>query len=194
MLDGVARKLHLASDSPMNDELIARLTALGVTKTHLNACKLPESEEPMNLVQAEDDMFARVQYMTANTLQAWQLMRETAAQENVVLLLVSAFRSIDYQCELIKGKLTAGQDLDNILNVNAIPGFSEHHTGRALDISTPNCEPLSTDFETTDAFHWLLEHAGHFAFVMSFPKDNDSGIIYEPWHWALQNVTHGNVS
>lgn len=178
----------------MNRELKTRLSALGVTEAQLKACRLPEYVEAKNLVQAEDDMFSRVQHMTANTLRAWQLMKKTAAQENIVLLLVSAFRSIDYQCELIKGKLAAGRSLDDILSVNAIPGFSEHHTGRALDLSTPNCEPLTTDFETTEAFRWLTEHAGRFGFVISFPKDNNSGINYEPWHWALKNTTKGNVS
>ena len=178
----------------MNRELMTRLSVLGVTEAQLNACRLPECVEAENLVQAEDDMFARVQYMTADTLHAWQLMKDSAAQESVVLLLVSAFRSINYQCELIKGKLAAGRLLDDILKVNAIPGFSEHHTGRALDISTSNCEPLTTDFETTDAFRWLNEHAGRFGFVMSFPKDNNRGITYEPWHWALNNATKENVS
>lgn len=178
----------------MNRKLMTRLSALGVTEVQLNACRLPEFVEAKHLVQAEDDMFSRIQHMTADTLRAWQLMKEAAAQENVVLLLVSAFRSIDYQCELIKGKLAAGRLLDDILSVNAIPGFSEHHTGRALDISTPNCEPLTTDFETTDAFLWLTEHAGRFGFVMSFPRDNNSGITYEPWHWALSNATNENVS
>mgnify|MGYP006168909583 FL=1 len=178
----------------MNRELITRLSALGVTEAQLNACRLPEFVEAKNLVQAEDDMFSRIQHMTADTLRAWQLMKEAAAQENIVLILISAFRSIDYQCELIKGKLAAGRLLDDILKVNAIPGFSEHHTGRALDISTPNCEPLTTNFENTDAFRWLTEHAGCFGFVMSFPKDNNSGITYEPWHWALRNSANENVS
>ena len=178
----------------MNRELITRLNALGVTDAQLNACRLPEFVEAKHLVQAEDDMFSRVQHMTADTLRAWQLMKDAAAQDNVVLLLVSAFRSIDYQCELIKGKLAAGRLLDDILKVNAIPGFSEHHTGRALDISTSNCEPLTTDFETTEAFQWLTEHAGRFGFVMSFPKDNNSGITYEPWHWAHRHATKENAS
>lgn len=184
----------MPGDNSLNPELITRLSALGVTEAQLNACRLPEYVEARHLVQAEDDMFSRVQHMTADTLNAWQLMKKAAAQENVVLLLVSAFRSIDYQCELIKGKLAAGRPLDDILSVNAIPGFSEHHTGRALDLSTPNCEPLTTEFATTEAFRWLTEHAGRFGFVMSFPKNNNSGITYEPWHWALSNATRENVS
>ena len=67
-----------------------------------------------------------------------------------------------------------------------IPGFSEHHTGRALDLSTPGSEPLSEAFDQTAAFDWLNTHARRFEFSMSYPRNNTTGINYEPWHWACR--------
>ena len=70
------------------------------------------------------------------------------------------------------------------MTVSAAPGYSEHHTGRAVDIATPGSRPLTEEFEDSAAFHWLNENAADFGFSMSYPRDNRYGFIYEPWHWA----------
>ena len=176
----------MAGTYSVNTNLIAKLAELRITEEDIHDCKLPAYEQSGNLVQAEDDMFGRTQYMTPATFASWQNLKQAAQDEGITLILVSAFRSIDYQCELIAAKLERGQKLSDILSVNAIPGFSEHHTGRALDINTPDCEPLSVAFEETPAFMWLEANASRYEFGLSFPRDNDIGISYEPWHWAFQ--------
>ncbi|MFX5776691.1 D-alanyl-D-alanine carboxypeptidase family protein, partial [Acinetobacter baumannii] len=52
--------------------------------------------------------------------------------------------------------------------MNAAPGFSEHHSGHALDIGTPGDAPAEESFETTDAFAWLQAHAGGHGFHLSY--------------------------
>lgn len=76
-----------------------------------------------------------------------------------------------------------GQTLQQILQVNAAPGYSEHHSGDALDIGTPGEPPAEESFERTAAFAWLRAHAAGFGYRMSYPRDNPHGIVYEPWHW-----------
>ncbi len=125
--------------------------------------------------------------MTPATLAAWRAMSEQAHLDGVVLQLVSAYRSIVYQSDLIQRKLDAGQLIRDILQVNTPPGYSEHHTGRALDLTTPGCEVLTEAFESTTAFEWLCSNAGQHGFTLSYPRDNPSGIDYEPWHWAYGN-------
>ena len=92
---------------------------------------------------------------------------------------------MEYQARLIRKKINAGQSIDDILAVVAAPGFSEHHTGRAVDIATPGSRPLTEEFENSPAFQWLNQRAAEFGFSMSYPPGNPSGFIYEPWHWAL---------
>jgi D-alanyl-D-alanine carboxypeptidase len=75
----------------------------------------------------------------------------------------------------------------DILKINAAPGYSEHHTGRALDLTTADSPPLEVGFETTQAYAWLVEHAGEHGFRLSYPRDNPHGINYEPWHWAFHD-------
>ena len=160
------------------------LQELGITMEMVKSCRMPVCDEASILVDAGEDMFGRPQKMTVSTCKSWQVMRQAAAADGVELKLVSAFRSIDYQCDVIRGKLDEGRTIEDILSVNAIPGHSEHHTGRALDLHTGNGNPLAEDFDQTDAFNWLISNANKFRFQMSYPRNNAEGITYEPWHWC----------
>jgi D-alanyl-D-alanine carboxypeptidase len=73
--------------------------------------------------------------------------------------------------------------MNQILEISALPGFSEHHTGRAVDLGQTGTPPLTEEFEHTNAFNWLQSHAKEFSFSMSYPKGNQHGIAFEPWHW-----------
>ncbi len=163
-----------------------RLSTLGITPEHCSDCKLPACNEAEQLVSAGNDIFDRPQRMTREACLSWTAMKKAAANDDIVLQLVSSFRSIDYQCQLIQNKLDAGVSLDEILKVNAIPGYSEHHSGRALDLTTKNYPPLEEDFEDSSAFSWLVNNAQHFRFHLSYPRENVFGIAYEPWHWAYR--------
>jgi D-alanyl-D-alanine carboxypeptidase len=168
----------------LTDRHNERLKNLGITDVHIDACRLPAYADATNIINCGEDLFGRPLSMTDITFQNWQRMSASAKQSNITLQIVSAYRSIDYQCDLIQRKLASGRSIDDILQVNAIPGYSEHHTGRALDITTPGTEPLEESFELTDAFAWLVDHAAAFDFFMSYPKSNKLGIAYEPWHWT----------
>jgi D-alanyl-D-alanine carboxypeptidase len=115
---------------------------------------------------------------------AWQQMQSTALSEGITLLPLSGFRSVARQTEIIRTKLAAGRSIDAILSVNAAPGYSEHHTGRALDIGTLNSPDFQECFAETPAFAWLIQHANSFGFTLSYPPNNKHGIAYEPWHWC----------
>ena len=113
-------------------------------------------------------------------------MRAAALADGIVLELVSAFRSIERQAELIRRKLDNGRTLDDILSVLAIPGTSEHHTGCAIDVTTPGCPPAEEQFEDSAAFAWLNTHAARYGYTLSFPRNNPEGYLYEPWHWCFE--------
>ena len=144
----------------------------------------PAYEEATELVEVGPNLVGRMQRLTPATARAWAAMRAAAAEDGVTLLIVSGFRSIDYQARLIRKKINAGQSVSEILSVNAAPGHSEHHTGRAVDIASPGSRPLTEEFEGSDAFRWLQANAAQYGFSMSYPRDNPAGFVYEPWHWA----------
>ncbi|NNF40648.1 MAG: D-alanyl-D-alanine carboxypeptidase family protein [Woeseiaceae bacterium] len=144
----------------------------------------PVFEEASDLVDVGPNLVGLMQRLTPAAAAAWRQMVAAAAAEGITLLLVSGFRGIDYQARLIRKKINAGQVVSDILRVNAAPGFSEHHSGRAVDIATPGSRPLTEEFEGSDAFGWLTANAARFGFAMSYPRDNAYGFVYEPWHWA----------
>ena len=122
--------------------------------------------------------------LTPRAAVAWRQMRDAAAGDGVVLLPLSGFRSVARQTEIIREKLDAGQLLADILRLVAAPGYSEHHTGRALDLGSPEHIELDAHFARTAAYRWLRRRAGEFGFHLSFPRGNRHGIAYEPWHWC----------
>src|SRR5262249_48924552 len=103
---------------------------------------LPRCAEARRLMVAEVDARGRELKLTPAAARAWKRMKSAASKVKVELYLVSAFRSFDRQCEILRAKLAAGQALEEILGVSAPPGYSEHHTGRAVDIGRSPAEPL----------------------------------------------------
>ncbi len=126
----------------------------------------------------------RDKFLAPRAAAAWLAMREAAADEGVELLLISAFRSFDFQLALIRGKLAKGRSIAEILTVNAPPGCSEHHSGRALDIGARDTPALEEAFKDTAAYAWLAGNANRFGFGLSYPRGNRYGYLYEPWHWC----------
>jgi D-alanyl-D-alanine carboxypeptidase len=159
---------------------------LGIPQDYASTRSLQLVSECRDLISMGTDVFGREQLGHAETKKAWDAMKTAAYQDGVELDLVSAFRSIDYQASLIERKLVAGQTIEEILSVSAAPGFSEHHSGRALDITTPQTSPLESDFSETTAYRWLMENAHHFEFSESYGPNNPHGLIWEPWHWCHQ--------
>ncbi len=149
---------------------------------------LPHYAEATGLVDAGPNLVGRMQKLTPDTAACWQQMVAAAGGDGIRLLIVSGFRSFDYQAQLIRKKIESGLGIDAILEVNAAPGFSQHHSGGAVDIATPGSRPLTEEFEESDAFAWLTDSAGAFGFSMTYPRDNPFGFIYEPWHWAIDAV------
>ena len=139
--------------------------------------------EPAWLAFAGFDRYRRPLWLDSPTTRAWHAMRSAALADDIVLDAVSGYRSHDYQFAIFERKLARGLDLDEIVAVNAAPGYSEHHTGSALDISAPGEPAAEASFEATPAFAWLQRHAAGHGFTMSYPRDNPHGIVYEPWHW-----------
>ena len=165
------------------DCLHERLHALGLDDGYGERSGLPLVAEPDWLAFAGFDRYRRPLWLHIDAARAWSHLREAALRDNVVLDAISGYRSHDYQLGIFERKLARGLSIDEILTVNAAPGYSEHHSGLALDIGTPGEPPAEESFEHTAAFAWLRDNAGGYGYVMSYPRDNPHGIVYEPWHW-----------
>jgi D-alanyl-D-alanine carboxypeptidase len=164
---------------------IARLhRALGIPRDYGSRRSLPLQPEARCLESAGRDIYQREQHLIPPAADAWRAMAAAAAGDGIELQLVSAFRSVGYQEGILRRKRDRGQAIEEILRVSAAPGYSEHHSGRAIDLTTPGCPVLEEPFEDTEAFAWLFRRAAEFGFRLSYPRGNPHGVVYEPWHWA----------
>ena len=166
------------------ERITAILRALKIPETFAATTAMPLQLEAADLVSVGVDIYGRDQRLTPDAAQRWKAMQTAAESDGVSLLLVSAFRSVEYQLGIWERKLVAGKQIPDILAVSAPPGYSEHHTGRAIDLTTSGCAPVTEEFEQTKAFEWLVVRAGEFGFAMTYPRGNRFGVDYEPWHWS----------
>ena len=139
------------------------------------------------------DRYGRRQWLHPAALRAFRRMQAAAADASVDFDLISAWRSHRYQAAMLRRKLRRGLPWATILSVSAPPGYSEHHTGCAVDIASREGDPLEESFEQTPAYEWLSTHATAFGFRMSSPRDNAEGYAYEPWHWFYVGAELGSA-
>ncbi len=122
-------------------------------------------------------------------------MIDAAKADGIDIQVVSALRTIEYQQNLLDKEIQSykeqGYNDDDAYKKAtegvAVPGQSEHNAGLAADLNQ-----LSEDFENTDAFKWLDEHAQDYGFILRYPKGKQdiTGIYYEPWHYRFVGVYH----
>jgi zinc D-Ala-D-Ala carboxypeptidase len=115
-------------------------------------------------------------------------MAAAARAQGITLFPISGFRSIVEQKYVFFAiRDQRGQKSQERARVSAPPGYSEHHTGYAIDIGDAKLPEhnLSPSFAETPAFKWLRRKAIKYNFELSFPENNTQGINYEPWHWRF---------
>jgi LAS superfamily LD-carboxypeptidase LdcB len=93
-----------------------------------------------------------------DTAAAFERMRAAADAEGVTLRVVSGFRSMQKQRELYEGYRNGGA-------LAAVPGFSNHQSGHALDLNT----------FARGVYAWLVRNAASYGFKRTVPS--------EAWHW-----------
>ena len=167
-------------------EIESCLKSLGIPFSPFEERNLPIFQDASELMVIGNNSSGSPYYLIPEAGKAWIKLRDAANCDGVIITIVSAYRSFQRQFEIVKSKIEKGISPEVVFSVNAPPGCSEHHTGRALDLGTPNCIPLDKSFDETAAFSWLQNNAKHFGFELSYPPSNPFGFEYEPWHWCYQ--------
>jgi D-alanyl-D-alanine carboxypeptidase len=131
--------------------------------------------------------YQRFEQLDKEASLALMKMIYAARDEGVWLVPVSGFRNFTNQDLLFKNQVERRGSPEEAAKLSAPPGYSEHHTGYAIDL-TDGLFPkkdITYDFEKTNSYQWLTIHAREFGFEMSFPANNSQGVNYEPWHWRF---------
>lgn len=137
------------------------------------------------------------QKLQTPVIEPYKQLKAAAAQAGLDLNIVSGYRSPTDQRGIFLAQMkakgvtadmvAAGQadaQIDAILKVNSIPGYSRHHTGYTMDFQ---CAGSGLDnFMNTPCFPWLsannYEHAKTYGFIPSYP-DGATGQGPDPEQW-----------
>jgi D-alanyl-D-alanine carboxypeptidase len=121
--------------------------------------------------------------LTMETYEHYLDLYVQAKALNLSLVIFSGFRTYEKQ-SLLYYSIYKQDD-----NYVARPGFSEHQTGLALDISSLN-SGLADNFEKTPEFTFLKNNAHTEGFILRYPKYKEriTGYYYEPWHFRYVGI------
>ena len=148
---------------------------------------LPDGwEEKLDIVKATNSLGDDIEVERA-AYEAYLALKEDLAGEGIAIDLDSARRSIAAQEDIVV-RFTEKYGEDYVKRYVAVPGYSEHHTGLALDLY------LNIDGE--DVYYnedmiqypeiWAKIHAklADHGFILRYleGKEAVTGYSYEPWH------------
>ena len=92
--------------------------------------------------------------------------------------IVSGYRSYEDQVKNFGNKFKSGRTIEDIQSANCLPGFSQHHTGKAFDI-------FSTDTSWWDSRPevkaWVKNNCNKYGFEVTY-KTKGVLRVAEPWH------------
>ena len=133
-----------------------------------------------------DDVFVE-----AEAYKAYLGLKEEVENElkdrDVTLQLDSAYRSEAAQQKIVDD-FTEKYGEEYVKNYVAVPGYSEHHTGLALDLYFIVGDKTVYENEDlvqyTDIWDVIHEKLPKYGFILRYPegKDEITKVSYEPWH------------
>ena len=137
--------------------------------------KVPDGYKPPDLVKADGFL------MRKDTADAYLKMRKDAESQGFKIRAVSAYRTVEYQRGLYNRYL--GEDSQaNVDRYSARAGYSEHHTGMAIDLFG-SVDGLR-NFENTPEYPWVRDNCYKYGFIIRYQADIEdiTGYEDEPWH------------
>ena len=126
-------------------------------------------------------------YLTNECMLSFVKMAGDAKKQGYDIRAISTYRTYEYQ-DMLYNNYASRDGVTKADTYSARPGFSEHHTGLALDID--NVKTSYTDFDKTKEFIWMQENAYKYGFILRYPEDkvDITGYIYEPWHYRYVGI------
>jgi D-alanyl-D-alanine carboxypeptidase len=113
------------------------------------------------------------------------------AMGNSYTSISSAWRSLEYQQNVYQEAAeTNGEDYAK--QYVAEPGYSEHHTGLAVDFGITYDSGALGSFSESENAEWMKEHAWEYGFIRRYAEDKVSitGISNEAWHFRYVGKPH----
>lgn len=140
----------------------------------------------------EEKTSGKTQKISKDAYKDFKRMREDfKAQTGLDLSVLSGFRSVNEQQNIINRKKQEGKSDRQIYKLSAPAGYSEHHTGGAIDFSINKSTALDNTGVWADnakGYLWLKNNAHKYGFTQTFTKGNSQGVAQENWHWVHKSA------
>lgn len=124
---------------------------------------------------------------------------DAAKVDGYDMTITSGYRSFATQSVLLDRSIET-HGYDAAITRVAPPGHSEHQLGTTVDLAAATNGYISAGaaFGNSPEYQWMLDNAGSFGFVLSYPDGHqgETGYIFEPWHWrfvGIDNVEKFNL-
>ena len=156
--------------------------------------KLPDTwEQEVQIVKITNSLGDEVQ-VEKKAYDAYLKLKADLEKEDVHIDLDSAYRSVAAQQDIVE-RFTVKYGEDYVKKYVAVPGYSEHHTGLALDLylNIDGQDVYMNEDMVQYPEIWAKIHAklADYGFILRYLEDRQSitGYNYEPWHIRyLDNV------
>lgn len=125
--------------------------------------------------------------MERETYTAFQKMYEAALIDGYQLYVTSGYRGYAEQEQVYQDWVRQVGEAD-AKDYAALPGFSEHQIGQALDIFVAG--QTTQTFASHPAAKWLAENAYTYGFILRYAEETENltGYDYEAWHYRYVGV------
>ena len=149
--------------------------------------KLPDDwEDKVELVDVTNGL-GETYKVEKKAAEAYAKLKEDLEKDGVIIELDSTYRSVASQQELWD-TWTIEYGEDYVKKYVAVPGYSEHHTGLAIDIKLVVGDKVIYDNDEMIAqreiFAKIHAKLAKYGFILRYleGKDDITGYSYEPWH------------
>jgi D-alanyl-D-alanine carboxypeptidase len=145
-----------------------RPAVLLVNKVH----PLPAAYKPGNL---EDFNGYQISKSIKNSLQTLFM---AAGKQSINLTVNSGYRDAEMQQQIFDERISQ-LGVQAAKAAAALPGFSEHQTGLAVDIG-----------DDSNNYYWLKVNSWRYGFIQRYPEGSEAitGYNYEPWHFRYVGI------
>lgn len=107
------------------------------------------------------------------------------------LMISCNYRSKELQEELYNAEVDEKGEDEGSKWVTK-PGYSEHQTGYAFDLTLVDDDGSVTEFDGEGKYSWVKDNCEKYGFILRYPdnKTEITGIYHEPWHIRYIGVAH----
>ena len=151
---------------------------------------LTKSFVPNNLVTiSSDDSMNEEIKLNGEAYKAFKQMKADMNKEGLDIYINEGYRSYSEQEELCDYYRNLYGD-NYVSKYVALPGFSEHQTGLAIDVSSTSVKTFANSKE----FRWMIDNSYKYGFILRYDSMFIEETQYnsEPWHYRYVGTEISN--